>query len=218
MEAVRISIHVAATIVYMLTSWCLIKTWESCGPRCILNCQKIVGKSLRFRTYICACCRRSFRDITLNSQQPPPELLNSDNSIVASSFLSPHHPLLLFPSIYHPPARPVSFSPYLSSKCLGGVRQLRLEVGGSDQKIDSLQWNKPLHNSCGEMVLIADWFEEEAADTCDAGPHLPCSLHHSPLWLSIVWAVYFVVMSGKWQVKKAKGARHQIGTLSRKKM
>lgn len=79
---------------------------------------------------------------------------------------------------------------------------------GSDQKIDLLQWNKPLHNSCGEMALIADWFEEEAEDLRKAGPHLPRSPHRSPLWLSIVLAVYFFVMSGKWQVKEARGARH----------
>lgn len=66
------------------------------------------------------------------------------------------------------------------------------------------------------MALIADWFEAEAADICNAEPHLPHSPHHSPLWLSIVQAVYFVVMSGKWQVKEAKGARHQIWSLSKK--
>ncbi len=67
------------------------------------------------------------------------------------------------------------------------------------------------------MALIADWFEAEAADICNAEPHLPHSPHHSPLWLSIVQAVYFVVMSGKWQVKEAKGARHQIGSLSKRR-
>lgn len=67
------------------------------------------------------------------------------------------------------------------------------------------------------MVLIADWFEAEAVDICNAEPHLPHSPHHSPLWLSIVQAVYFVVMSGKWQVKEAKGARHQIGFLSKRR-
>lgn len=85
------------------------------------------------------------------------------------------------------------------------------------QKRGSLQWNKSLHNSCGEMALIADWFEAEAADICNAEPHLPHSPHQSPLWLSIVQAVYFVVMSGKWQVKEAKGARHQIGSLSKRR-
>lgn len=67
------------------------------------------------------------------------------------------------------------------------------------------------------MALIADWFEAEAADICNAEPHLPRSPHHSPLWLSIVQAVYFVVMSAKWQVKEAKGARHQIGPLSERR-
>lgn len=41
--------------------------------------------------------------------------------------------------------------------------------------------------------------------------------HRSRLWLSIVQAVYFVVMSAKWQVKEAQGARHQIGSHSERR-
>lgn len=67
------------------------------------------------------------------------------------------------------------------------------------------------------MALIADWFEEEAADTCEAGPHLPSSPHRSPLWLPIVLAVYFFVMSGKWQVKEAGGADTKLGPSRGKK-
>lgn len=138
-----------------------------------------------------------------------------------------------------PPSSPLSLSPSLSavashalllspSISLSGPSLLCLALSlgktsegsaitfGADQKRGSLQWNKWLHNSCGEMALIADWFEAEAADICNAEPHLPHSPHHSPLWLSIVQPVYFVVMSGKWQVKEAKGARHQIGPLSKK--
>lgn len=113
------------------------------------------------------------------------------------------------------PSLSLSPLPYLSffHQGLGGFCNY---VWGA-QKRGSLQWNKSLHNSCGEMVLIADWFEAEAADICNAEPHLPHSPHHSPLWLSIVQAVYFVVMSGKWQVKEAKGARHQIGSLSKRR-
>lgn len=61
------------------------------------------------------------------------------------------------------------------------------------------------------MALIADWFEAEAAHICNAETHLPHTPHHSPLWLSIVQAVYFVVMSGKWQVKDAKGPDTKLG-------
>lgn len=122
-----------------------------------------------------------------------------------------------FPSIHQPPSHPVSFFTIFHWNALEGFGNYVQGEEGSDQKIDLLQWNKPLHNSCSEMALIADWFEEEAADTCEAGPHLPSSPHRSPLWLPIVLAVYFFVMSGKWQVKEARGGRHQIGSLSRKK-
>lgn len=152
-----------------------------------------------------------------DSEQQSPVLLNSDNSVIACSSLSPSvssfpsHALLLSPSISLPLTLAVSL--FLSARPWR-VLQLRL---GADQKRGSLQWNKSLHNSCGKMALIADWFEAEAADICNAEPHLPHSPHHSPLWLSIVQAVYFVVMSGKWQVKEAKGARHQIGSLSKRR-
>lgn len=144
-------------------------------------------------------------------------LLNSDNSVIAFSSLSislilsrsrtTSLPIHLFPS------RPGSSLSLSFSKALEGSA---ITFGGWSEKGGSLQWNESLHNSCGEMALIADWFEAEAADICNAEPHLPRSPHHSPLWLSIVQAVYFVVMSGKWQVKEAKGARHQIGSLSKK--
>ncbi len=155
----------------------------------------------------------SCRNVNHNSEQRSPVLLNSDNSVVAFSSLSPSvssspaHALLLSPSISLPLFPSLSFSKALEGSAI---------TFGADQKRGSLQWNKSLHNSCGEMALIADWFEAEAADICNAEPHLPHSPHHSPLWLSIVQAVYFVVMSGKWQVKEAKGARHQIGSLSKK--
>lgn len=109
------------------------------------------------------------------------------------------------------PTHPCSISPPLVLSAR--PRRVSAITSGADQKRGSLQWNKSLHNSCGETALIADWFEAEAADICNAEPHLPHSPHHSPLWLSIVRAVYFVAMSGKWQVKEAKGARHQIGSL-----
>lgn len=130
----------------------------------------------------------------------------------------------MFLILFLPPSRSISLSIPLSPShpcCLPLSLSKALEGSAitfeAVQKRGSLQWNKSLHNSCGEMVLIADWFEAEAADICNAEPHLPHSPHHSPLWLSIVQAVYFVVMSGKWQVKEAKGARHQIGSLSKRR-
>lgn len=130
----------------------------------------------------------------------------------------------MFLILFLPPSRSISLSIPLSPShpcCLPLSLSKALEGSAitfeAVQKRGSLQWNKSLHNSCGEMVLIADWFEAEAADICNAEPHLPHSPHHSPLWLSIVRAVYFVVMSGKWQVKEAKGARHQIGSLSKRR-
>lgn len=117
-------------------------------------------------------------------------------------YSSPH------PSLSRSPLPSLSFSKAMEGSAI---------TFGADQKRGSFQWNKSLHNSCGEMALIADWFEAETADICNAEPHLPHSPHHSPLWLSIVQAVYFVVISGKWQVKEAKGARHQIGSLSKRR-
>ena len=135
------------------------------------------------------------------------QIIQSLHSPLSSS---PSHALLLS----HPSP---SVSPSLPLFLSAGPWRVSAITFGADQKRGSLQWNKSFHNSCGEMALIADWFEAEAADICNAEPHLPPSPHHSPLWLSIVQAVYFGVMSAKWQVKEAKGARHQIGLLSKRR-
>lgn len=104
-------------------------------------------------------------NVNYNSEQQSPVLLNSDNSAIAFSSLSasassfPSHALLPSPSI----SLPLTLAASLSfSKALEGSAI----TFGADQKRGSLQWNKSLHNSCGEMALIADWFEAEAADIC----------------------------------------------------